>query len=1149
MSRTTTLPTLAALLITAPLLAHDHGHDDALAGALQFHLNKGQWPAQVLYQARTPGGALFVEGAAFTYVLTAGGDHLAHGDPDHVPEPLRMHAYKVHFEGGQAQGHVGEHPFPHYVNYFLGDDPAQWAGGVPAYAGVEMTEVYPGIGMRVDGRKGLKYDWLVAPGVDPAQIVMRYEGVDELRVEHGLVFIETSVGRVVEQRPVAWQVVHGQKRPVDCRYVQDGDRVRFELPYGHDPRYPLVIDPEVVFSSYSGSFADNFGFTATYDDSGHLYGGGMVIGVGYPTTTGVLQPNFAGGTIDMGISKFAPDGTALVWSTYIGGSANEVPHSMVVNANDELYILGSTNSTNFPTTTGCWDNTFGGGTNPPFPVSSYGFSYPTGSDAVVVHLNSDATAMIGSTYVGGSGNDGLNQNTPVNRNYGDPFRGEIIMDPAQNPLVVTSTASNGLFTTPGAVQTGLQGQLDAYVFRMDPGLTDMLWATYYGGTGIDAGFGIQISGTGEIYITGGTTSTNLPAAGSPAFPNSNGGTADGYIARFHPSGAPLLSTTYVGTTGFDQSYFVQLDTNNDVYVVGQTAGAYPVSPGKYANPNASQFLHKFSGDLSTSLWSTRIGGSGNENISPSAFLVSICGQIYFSGWAGTTNGAGAAGLSSSTFGLPTTPDAFQSTTSGSDFYLMMLEAEAVSLGYATFFGGAAAEHVDGGTSRFDKDGIVYQAVCAGCQNLSYPVTPGVVGPTNNSINCNLGVFKIDFQQSTQVTVNVEGTVDGVICPGMSVSVQAGGTATELEWDMGDGSPAPSGTAFEHTYAAPGEYTITVIGSDPTAICAIPDTATYVVTVIEPPVIEVDFSAALSADCHGTSALFTNLSNPDMDYHWDFGDGTSATIPSPFHPYPGPGTYTVTLVVTDPVCGGTDSLTQTFVLEPDPYVVDLPDEFSICDGVPGTLDAGDLPGLVQWSTGETSSTIEVSVPGVYWVTVQDGFCLATDTVNVLLQVPPQSMADVHTCRGGTVDLEPAVELESVLWSTGDTAMVLTVDEGGVYTFVGTDPIGCIVRDTVEVGFANVSDWVDPPNVFTPNRDGSNDLFKVTDAYVQGFHIEVLNRWGQVVYESDNAAAGWNGKVADTSSDAPEGTYFYTLHFQDECYQEPRQERKGHVTLLR
>lgn len=1143
MTRTLTL--IPALLFAAGVLSHGHDHKNV---ALQFHLNKGQWPQQVLYKANTPTGAVFVERDAFTYLVMNGGERMGHAQPDRPVEPLRMHAFKVRFEGAKAQRHEGSHKMPHYVNYFLGDDPTQWAGGVPVYAQVDLHELYPGIGMRIDGHDGMKYDWLVAPGADPANIVMRYEGQNALRLEHGVIFVETTAGRVVEQRPVAWQTVHGTKRPVECRYKLDGDRVRFDLPYGHDKRYPLVIDPVVVFSSYSGSFGDNFGFTATYDDSGHLYGGGMVRSSGYPVTVGVVQPNYAGGENDIAVSKFTPTGNALVWSTYIGGSANEVPHSMVVNSNNELYILGTSNSQNFPTTPGCWQGSFAGGTNPPFAVTSYGFSYTNGCDMVLVHLNSTATALIGSTYVGGSGNDGLNQQIPTNRNYGDPFRGEIIMDPEERPLVVSSTVSLNMFTTPNAVQSSIAGGVDAYIFRMDPQLSTMLWATYFGGAGTDAGFGIQTSSTGEIYVTGGTTSTNLPAGQGPAaFAGLQGGT-DGFIARFHPSGAPLLSRTYVGTTGFDQSYFVQLNNQDEVFVVGQTTGPYPITPGKYNNPNATQFLHKFSADLSTSIWSTRIGGFGSEHISPSAFLVSNCDQIYFSGWAGSTNSFGSAGLNSSTFNLPVTPDAFQSTTNGSDFYLMMLQPEATSLGYATFFGGTSAEHVDGGTSRFDKNGIVYQAVCAGCGLLSYPTTPGVWSNTNNSNNCNLGVFKIDFEQAVIVGIDVDAS-GLTACPGSPVTFTALGTASDWWWDLGDGTTGLTGTPVIHTYNAPGEYTVMLIGTDENS-CNFADTAYVSVTIIDPPDVEAMFDWNATSDCQGSSAEFFNMGTPGMDYSWQFGDGSSSTTTNPFYAYPGPGTYDVTLTVTDPICGGTATITQTIELEVPSIEIELPPVASICDGVSILVDAGPGFDTYNWSTGATSQSITVSQAGTYWVIVTDGICVGTDTVVVALQPPPPGLPDVLACPGDPVSLSVPFPVSTVLWNTGATTPTITVEDSGEYFYFAVDTLGCIVRDTIQVERITLSESVtNVPNVFSPNGDGMNDSFKVDGNYLERFKMEIFNRWGQLMFESTNPLLGWNGGLDNSGSKVPDGTYYYVISFQDRCSDEELTTRTGHVTLLR
>jgi len=1035
---------------------------------------------------------------------------------------------------------------PHYVNYFLGNDPSKWGTGAGAFEGAMLKDMYPGIDLRVSGKGGMKYDWLVAPGADASLIVMHYQGQDKIHVEGGMLFIETSAGRVVEQRPVAWQVVHGTERSVAACYVLKNDRVQFEFPDGIDPNYPLVIDPVVSFSTYSGSNADNFGLTATYDESGNLYGGGSAFGIGYPTTLGVQQPGFGGGTVDMGITKFNPTGTAQVWSTYIGGTGNDIPHSMVVNSADELYILGTTSSTDLPLSAGAFETIFNGGTSPPFG-GSYGFTYTAGCDIAVIHLDASATSLIGGTYVGGSGNDGLNQFTPLLRNYGDPFRGEIIMDQAENPIVITSTTSTNLFTTPGAVQSTFGGGLDAYLFRLDPLLTTMSWATYYGGSGNDAGFGVQISSTGEIYATGGTQSADLLMAGTPAS-GALAGQVDGFIARFSADGSTLLSSTYLGTTEFDQSYFVQLDTQDDVYVVGQTAGNFPITPGKYNNANGSQFIQKFSTDLSTSIWSTRIGSTGVENISPSAFLVSICGQIYFSGWGGSTNPAGGGVSTSSTVGLPVTTDAYQQTTDGSDFYLMVLNQEAVSLAYATFFGGTAAEHVDGGTSRFDKDGVVYQAVCAGCGSGSFPTTPGAWSSTDMGQNCNLGVFKIDFEQG--VSANIEVSANGLSgCLGSPITFTANGNAELWTWDLGDGSGIQFGDVVVHTYSAVGVYNVMLIGSD-SASCNGADTAYVSVNIIEPFDQLPEFAGIPNSDCQGFSAEFFNTTVGDLAYHWDFGDGQTSTSTNPVHTYSGPGDYDVVLAAIDLVCLDTVFLTQRITLDPPFMVIDLPSPIAICNGSSVQLSAGPGFDTYAWSTGSTTSTITVTQPGEYWVNVTDGICLGSDTIQVFAQPTHPSAGDVLTCPGDSPLLSVPFLTSSVVWNTGDTSATILATGSGDYSFTATDEYGCVVRDTVNVTLVALADGLAfVPNVFSPNGDSKNDTFQVTGLAVDQFNMQVFNRWGQEMYSASNPSAGWNGGLDNSSNKVPDGTYFYIISFKDRCDTEPLTTHKGHVTLVR
>ncbi len=966
-----------------------------------FIENKGQWPDQVLYRALIPGGALFVEREALTYVLRSADrdhGHYHSGETGHsVP---KMHAWRVHFVHGKAKSGSGSKPLSHLQNFFLGNDPSQWGTDCGVFEEILLKDIWPGIDLEFSGRNGLKYDLIVAPGADPAQVKFRYEGQDGLRMVNGDLHVITTAGTVIEKAPVNFSVNGEERLEVESRYHLDGSELSFHLPENLDESLPLVIDPELAFGSFTGSTGDNFGFTATYDDEGHLYGGGIVFNVGYPTTVGVLDPSFNGGTTDVGISKWSPDGTDLIWSTYIGGTGNEAPHSLVVNSDHELFILGSTGSFDFPITPGCFDPDFNGGVPASFPLGS-GFDFPNGADAFISHLNIGGSALIGSTFFGGTGSDGLNIGDGLFHNYGDQFRGEIALDANEDPVIATSTSSIDLLTSPGAPQSGYGGgQQDAFFLRMNAGLTSLLWGTYHGGSGHDSGYGIQLNSTGEIYVTGGTTSNDLPSAGSP-FSGSNNGAVDGFIARYDPTGSTLLSTTYVGTPQYDQSFFVQLDTSDDVYVVGQTRGNFPITPGKYAVAGSSQFIQKFQPDLSASLWSTRIGnGNGDEDISPSAFLVSDCGQIYFSGWGGNTNN-NATPDNSTTIGLPVTPDAFQPTTDGSDFYLMVLEPDADGLDYATFFGGGmSGEHVDGGTSRFDKNGKVYQAVCAGCGGLSdFPTTPAAWSETNNSFNCNLGVFKFDLSKVIAV-ISIDGP-DSICAPATVQFESASSGGDTYNWTFGDGGQSTA-EAPTHTFTEPGEYTVTLIVTD-SYDCVIGDTASIVITALPPIEAAIEPIAPV---CPGGEAQLNGL--PDgAEYSWSPAAGLSATDIQ--DPIASPGSNTTYQLIVTGECGIDSATVDVIYAEPEGSA--LPDE-TICVGEAAQLGAtGGTEYLWEPATGLNDPSIAdpLASPAdttVYHVTITtiDG-CEMVDSVrvNVVQGIPEPALSDTSICEGGSVQL--------------------------------------------------------------------------------------------------------------------------------------------------
>jgi len=1044
----------------------------AWAGApkARFTENKGQWPEQVLYRALVPGGALFVERSAFTFVLSTGGpfEHHVHEDGagEEAPEPLRTHAYRVHFVGGEAREAIGTNKLHHYENFFLGNDPDSWGTGCQVFGEVLLKDVWPGIDLRIDGSQGIKYDLVLNPWANPELIRLRYEGHERLTLDQSSLTVWLSNGQVTESAPVAFNtwltpIEDGgpltlQRRELPCHYRLVGNEVGFSFPDGRPALEELIIDPTLAFASYTGSSGDNFGFTATYDDAGHLYGGGIVFQTGYPVTTGVLQNDLAGGTIDIGLSKWTADGSQLVWSTYLGGNASETPHSLVVNDAEELFVMGASGSTDFPVTAGCYDATFNGGTaidaflNGWVGVSGgYGFGHPGGTDIIVARFNADATALIGSTYIGGSGNDGVN-NTPVlSNNYGDAFRGEVILNANGAPIVCTSTQSANAPTTPSATQAAFGGVQDAYLFRMNPALTALDWATYHGGSTGDSGYGVQLDSNGEMFFSGGTVSGDFPLAGTP-FIGPAMGTADGFVVRYNANGSVMVAGTRLGTAAYDQCYFIQLNEADEVFVVGQSMGDYPITPGKYANPNSLLFVHKLTHDLSASLWSTRLGnGSTNAGFSPTAFLVSDCDQIYISGWGGLS-GAGIQGM-------PLSPDAFQSTTDGSDFHLMVLEAEATALNYGTYFGGAlSSEHVDGGTSRFSKNGTVYQAVCAGCgSNDDFPTTPGAWSNTNNSFNCNLGVFKFSLGQP-QAVIGIDGPSS--ICVNSTaqfINNSFGGT--DFTWDFDDGSAGSTEEEPEHVFTTPGTYNVTMVLADNTG-CGQPDTATVTVIVLPPPMAAVEPVAPLCPG--GTTQL---QASGGSTYAWSPATGLSATdVPDPILTPTASGNWTV--VVGD-VCGTDTAVVEVTLFGGD---IEVTNDTTICQGTQAPLAASGGVTYVWTPAGSLSdptipdpvaSPTETTTYVVTMTTAENCVFQDSVTVNVFFALPEPALSDTIICLGDSIVLSTG-NADSYVWQPATGIAPLNVQSP---TFFPQQPTLFVVTMVNSCGSVQDSVFIDVVSV--------------------------------------------------------------------------------------
>ena len=1126
------------------------------------------------------------------------------GQAVNEPVSLHAHAYKMNFEGASDDVQIiPEKVQESYNNYLIGNDPSKWASNCKIYKGVTYHNMYPGIDVRYYSDNGtLKYDMVVNPGANAADIVMKYEGADKLVIKNNQLYVKTSVGDVKELAPYSYQFdkVNG-KTDISCRYeIINGNTVRFKIKsYARD--LPLIIDPTVIFSTFSGSRTDNWGFTATPGPDGSLFGGGIVQQNGYPVTPGAVQPNSKGGTWDIGLTRFNPSGTSRIYSTFLGGGANDYPLSMISDPQANLVLMGRTYSTDFP---GKLVGSGGGG------------------DLAVIKLNAAGTAIIGSMRIGGPGLDAANiedqrgnsnapKRTRTLRFYGDDSRGEVILDGTGNIYVATQTQS-AEFPLTNPFQNTLAGAQDGAILKIDPTCNNIIFSSFLGGKGDDGVFVMDISpSNGNLYVAGATSSTDFPGnktgVKQPAF---QGGLTDGFVSEIASNGSGIIATTYLGTNSYDAIYGLKFDKLGYPYIMGISEGSWPVINAAYSNPNSKQFIAKLKPDLSDYIYST-VFGSGSStspypNISPVAFLVDRCENVYVSGWGGSPFvGANADEFDQlGTNGMPVSPGALKTFTDNKDFYFIVIRKDAASLLYGTFFGQGGSgpsgfgEHVDGGTSRYDQQGVIYQAICANCEgsnangvpNPGYPTTPGVVASVNGAGNqgCNLGVVKIAFNFSgvgAGVRAFINGVFDTSGCVPLTVEFKdTVRNATSYEWNFGDGSPALFTKDFDtkHTYNAIGDYKVMLVGIDSTT-CNIRDTV-YTTIRVRNNQAFLSFTANKLQPCESLSYQFNNTSTTsgtapaftNQSFIWDFGDGTRVVAGqgAVTHNFAAAGSYNVRLILPDTnYCNAPDSLPLLLRVSPlvkaqfeTPPLGCIPDNAVFTNtslaGTDFTWDFGD--GTTSDDAGATVSHL-YTIPGTYiikLVAIDTSTCNKIDSFQMSITVaekptasftwspvtPQQNFPYTFT----NTSSPDAIRFK---WLFGDGDSLLTISRSNIdhqYNTSGTFEVlliaynsaGC--PDTARASVvAIIVPRLDLPNAFTPQSNSLNSV-----VYVRGFGIgrmkwRIYNRFGNLVFESSSQSVGWDGKYKGVLQ--PMDVYAYTLEV--EFTDGTRATKKGDITLLR
>lgn len=1043
---------------------------------LRFIENKNQWENQVLFKAELLNGAMFFEKSSYIIDLRdqkAINQLLSYKQhsttipkiSNSYSNIINHHAYRVHFLNSNPEvRHIGFHPSEDYNNYFIGYDPSKHSKYVKKFGEIVYQNIYNGIDLRFFEKENLfKYEFEVEKGIDPSVIKIKYDGVDKIEIKNNNLNISTSVTNVIELKPYTYQVINSEIIEIPCRFKLDGNIITFEFPNGFNKAYNLIIDPTLIFASYSGSTSDNWGYTATYDNDGNLYAGGASFGQGYPTTLGAYKTIYAGGNTDVVITKYHKLGSTLIYSTYLGGSGSEIPSSLVVNSKNELFVMGTTGSSNFPVKSNAFDSSFNGGTA---DTVTYIIYFPNGSDLFVTRISVNGDSLMASTYLGGSGIDGINNKyTSLKHNYADDLRGEIIVDKNDNCYIVSCTRSLNYPVSANAFQPLYGGNQDGVITKLDNNLSTLIWSSYIGGSSPDAVYSINLDPKGDIYVAGGTQSINFPVKAGAIYPIYSGGTTDGFITKINQTGGSILASTYFGTSVYDQIYFVDNDKYGDVYVLGQTkeTGLGYIKNALWNKPGGGQFISKLSPTLDSVKWSTAFGtGLGTTDISPTAFMVDYCNNIYLSGWGGLS-GSGTSGTS----GLPITTNAFQSVTDNKDYYFLVIKGDASNIVYGTFFGGGfAGEHVDGGTSRFDRKGAIYQAVCAGCGGYSdFPTTPGAWSNLNKSTNCNNGVIKFDFSLPLVIADFKIIPDNGMGCAPYTanftnLSYTSGTTNVSFFWDFGNGNTSTLYSPSQ-TYFTSGVYTVSLIVKD-SASCNVADTIIKTLVVLSN---KLDTLNSINI-CKGsfTQIGVLPVGTVNITYQWSPAIGLSATNVS--NPIASPlNNTTYSLIINNGICK--DTLIQKV------WVHDLKvdagnDTIACLAAITLTAKTKNDSVQFQWSSSpyftntinlnpnDSTITIAITQPTMFYVKITNKYgCSAIDSILVNFKIyMTNSVITYPKCFGdcnGTATIIPngGTPPYQYIWSTGSFAQTITNLCAGLYLVTVTDSTGCQALSTISI----------------------------------------------------------------------------------------------------
>jgi hypothetical protein len=745
---------------------------------LSFEANQGQTAAQVNFLARGPGYALFL--TAGEAVLSLQKPAAANPGPGAAAPAPQGDVLRMQLVGASATPRlVGLDQLPGTTNYFIGNNPSRWHTNIPNYARVAYQGLYPGVDLVYYGdQRQLEYDFDVAPGADPAAIRFAVQGAKSLSLDaQGNLVLSTAIGNVVEDAPVIYQTVGSIKEPVAGDFVLLGnDQVGFRVG-SYNRSLPLTIDPVLNYSTYLGGNGADFGQGIAVDSSGNAYVTGFTGSTNFPITPGAVDTMTSTQGYDVFVTKLNAAGTALVYSAEFGGNSNDYASGIALDGAGNAYVVGTTNSTDFPSTAGAFQTSFPGGT----------------SNAFLTELNPTGTALIYSTYLGGSNGQSAG--------FG------IAVDSSGNAYVTGGTFATDFPTTDGSLQTSLGGDQNAFVTELNATGTALIYSTYLGGNGGANGNGIALDSSGNAYVTG-SAGSNFPTTPGAFQTCEPGGV---FVTELNPTGTALIYSTYLGgSNGQSAGFGIAVDDSGNAYVTGFTTSTdFPTTDGSFQTSlggDQNAFVTELNPTGTALIYSTYLGGSGQDF--GHSIAVDSGNNAYVTGWTSSTN-------------FPTTPGAFQTSYGGgaNDVFVTKLNATGTALSYSTYLGGSGDDVGQG--IAVDGAGDAY--VVGTTNSTNFPTTAGAFQTSHSNDNGNRDAFVTKLALTFNPTISTTAqpsstTVGNTVADAATISggYDPTGTVTFNLYDNPDATGTSLFTDTEPLFgdtASSASYSTTAVGTE------------------------------------------------------------------------------------------------------------------------------------------------------------------------------------------------------------------------------------------------------------------------------------------------------------------------------------------------